>query len=89
MESPSLSALHINNKEVMAMVMAMVVTVERCAPLWANKHVILQSDNQAAVGIINKGSCKNPAIMEFLRRIFWLSAILNFRLTTVYIRGSY
>ena len=27
---------------------------------WANRHVIVPSDNQTAVGIINKGSTGNP-----------------------------
>ena len=48
------------------------------------KHVIIHSDSQAAVRIINKGSTKNPLIMGFLRRLFWLSAIYNFRITTRY-----
>ena len=51
------------------------------------KHVIIHSDSQAAVGIINKGSTKNPLIMGFLRRLFWLSAIYNCRITARYIKG--
>ena len=70
MELPSLSALHINYKEVMAMVVDVVPAVESLALLWVNKHDILQLDNQAAVGIINKGSSKNPVIMKSCTEYF-------------------
>ena len=83
-ESPAMSDLHINYKEVLAV----IFTAEHWAPpLWSCKHVIIHSDSQAAVGIINKGSTKNPLIMGFLRGLFWLSAIYNFRITTCYIKG--
>ena len=55
-----------NHKEVLAMAMA----AERWMPLWCNKHVILHCDKQAAVAIINKGSTRNPLIMNFLYRLF-------------------
>ena len=82
MESPVLSDLHINHKEVLAV----VVAAERWASSWANKHVIIQSDSQAAVGIINKGSTRSGFVMTWLRRLFWLSAIYNFRITARYIK---
>ena len=41
----------------------------------------------AAVAIINRGSCKQPMVMACLRRIFWLSAVFNFRLRAVYYPG--
>ena len=82
-ESPVLSALHINHKETLAVVLA----AERWAPQWVNRHVIIHSDSQAAVAIINKGSTCNSLIMGYLRRPFWLSAIFNFRITARYIKG--
>ena len=82
-ESPVLSALHINHKETLAVVLA----AERWAPQWVNRHVIIHSDSQAAVAIINKGSTCNSLIMGYLRRLFWLSAIFNFRITARYIKG--
>ena len=41
----------------------------------------------AAVAIINKGRCKNKVVMAFLRNLFWLSAVCNFRITAKYIPG--
>ena len=81
MESQILADLHINHKEVLAVVMA----AENWSSLWANKQVIIHSDNQTAVTIINKGTTRNPIVMFYLRRLFWYSAIFNFRITAKYI----
>ena len=56
---------------------------------WANHHVIIKCDNQAAIAMINKGSTPNPKVMVWLRDLFWLSAIYNFCITAVYIKGSH
>ncbi len=41
------------------------------------------------MGIINKGSAKHPLVMESLRRVFWLSAMYNFRMRAVYYPGRF
>ena len=75
--------MHINFKEAYAIYLA-----ARCwGSLWANQHVVIKSDNQAAVAMINKGTTANPQVMEWLRDLFWLSAIYNFRITASYIPG--
>ena len=76
--------MHINHKETWAVYLA----AERWAPCWANRHVIVPSDNHAALGIINKGSTGSPIIMQALRRLFWLSAVYNFQITAKYIPGQ-
>ena len=81
MGSRILADMHINHKEVLAVVMA----AENWSSLWANKHIIIHSDNQTAVTIINKGMTKNPIVMHYLRRLFWYFAIFNFRITAKYI----
>ncbi|MES9880284.1 MAG: reverse transcriptase domain-containing protein [Sedimenticola sp.] len=82
--SPAVQSLPINYKEVIALEPA----VSRWAETWRNKKVFVHSDNQAACAIINKGSCKHPVVMSSLRRIFWLSAVYNFRLKAVYYPGT-
>lgn len=72
--------LCINYKEVLALEPAVV----NWGHLWRNHKVIVYSDNQAAVAIINKGSCKDPVVMAALRRIFWSSAMHNFKLEAIY-----
>ena len=38
--------------------------------------------------IINRGTCKNPFVMKYLRRLFWLMVKFNFKLHAVYIPGE-
>ena len=83
LDIPEVRNLHINFKEVLALILA-----AKCwGKLWCNKHVIIQSDNTTAVSIINKGTTGNPIIMRYLREIFWLSAVYNFRITAKYLPG--
>ena len=80
---PSVSAFHINEKEVLAVVLA----AQRWAPLWQNKRVILYSDSSVTVACLNKGTSRNPVLMKCLRHLFWLSAAYNFHLTSRHIPG--
>lgn len=80
---PQVVAMHINYKELLAV----VVAATRWAPLWHNRRIYIMSDNQAAVGMINRGTAKHPLAMQALRWLFWLSAIHNFHLTARYIPG--
>lgn len=84
LDSPAWAHLHINHKETLAIILA----AKRWAPQWAHHRVIIHSDNQAAVQIINKGTTGNALIMEELRALFWLSALYNFHISCVYIEGS-
>ena len=82
---PWADSLHINFKEVLALEPA----VHQWAPYWCNKKVFVHCDNQAAVSIINKGSCNNSVVMNSLRTVFWLSVMYNFRLKAVYYTGRF
>ena len=83
MDNPAVRDLHINYKEVLAVVLA----AKQWGSKWCNQHVIIYSDSTTAVGIINKGTCRNPIVMHYLRELFWLSAIYNFRITASHIPG--
>ena len=80
----AVNELHINYKEVLALEPAVVAW----GHLWCNRKVYIHCDNQAAVAIINKGTSKNGLVMESLRRIYWASAVFNFRLKAVYYPGA-
>ena len=80
---PAVKNHHINFKEVLALEPA----VQRWAPLWRNRKVLVHTDNQTAAAIINKGSCRDKLTMASLRRIFWLSAVYNFRIYAIYLPG--
>ena len=75
--------LHINYKEVMTLEPAEAAW----GHLWRNRKVYVHCDNQAAVAIINNGTCRNNLVMDSLRRIYWASAIGNFRLKAIYYPG--
>ena len=82
-EIPSQLQANINYLELYAALHA----IRRWSPHWANCHVCLHTDNTQAMSFLNKGSCKNTTAMDWLREIFWLSAIYNFRLTSCHIKG--
>lgn len=76
--------LHINHLEVLALEPAARLWCES----WRNRSVTCYSDNQCAVGIINKGTTRNEKVMHSLRNVFWLSAVYNFKLKAIYYEGS-
>ena len=67
--------------------LAIYFAAKHWAPSWSGQHIVIHSDNTTAVSILNKGSCKNKVVMGFLRELFWLSAIYNFRITAKHIPG--
>ena len=77
-DNPSWSHLCINHKETIAIVLA----AKHWAPQWANHCVIIQSDNQAAVFIINKGTTDNDLIMGkvlFTFRVLVIRSLMRYR----------
>ena len=83
--TPQTASLPINYLEVLSLEIA----TRRWSNKWRNQLVYVHCDNITACTIINKGSCKHPIVMDSLRRIFWLSAIYNFRLRAVYYPGRF
>ena len=75
--------LHINYKEAICVVLAAI----RWASFWRNKTIHVFCDNTAAVAMLNKGTTKNPVMMQFLRQLFWLSATFNFRIKAFHVPG--
>ena len=63
---PTVANMHINFKEALSVLLA----ARRWGDTWAGKEVIVFSDNQAAVGMLNKGSTANPSMMHALRELF-------------------
>ena len=82
---PGTSEQHINFQETLALEPA----VARVGHKWRGHTVFVHCDNQATVGIINKGSSRNTVVMDSLRRIFWWSTMFDFRLRAVYIPGPH
>ena len=77
--------LHINEKELMTVVLA----AARWCHEWRNQRIYVFSDNTVTVAGVNKGTSRNPLIMECLRYLFWLSVTFNFHLRAIHIKGKY
>ena len=75
---------HINFKELAPVVLA----AQKWGPLWANKPVIVLSDNSTTEACVNRGSSRSVLLMKYLRHIFWLSVVFNFRLKAVHVLGE-
>ena len=80
---PLVADWHINDKEILAVVLAAHIWGSR----WANRCIYVFSDNMTTVSNINKGTSKNKVIMHYLRYLFWVSARFNFRLRARHIKG--
>ena len=61
---------------------------KKWGPLWANKPVIVLSDNSTTEACINRGSSRSVLLMKYLRHIFWLSVVFNFSLKAVHVLGE-
>lgn len=83
-DCPDVKDAHINHLEVLALEPAARLWGES----WRNRSVVCYSDNQCAVGIINKGSTRDKNVMRSLRNVFWLAAIYNFKLRAIYYEGE-
>ena len=81
---PTAASMHINFKEALSVLLA----ARRWGDMWTGKEVIVLSDNQAAVGMIKKGSTANPNMMHARRELFWWSAVYDFEPTVVYLPGE-
>ena len=80
---PEVASLHINFKEVLAIVHA----AQRWGHLWSNKRIIILTDSECAKAIIMKGTTRNDLIMKYLRQLFWVSVQFNFELECIHISG--
>ena len=81
---PEVAALHINYKEVMALVPAVCLW----GHTWRGQRVYVYCDNQAAVGIFNRGTAKDPLVMDALRNVFMASMVHDFRIHAIYYPGK-
>jgi hypothetical protein len=67
----------------------MLMAARKWGHRWAGMHVIVFSDNTAAISAINTGTARNDIVMVWLRELFWLSAKLSFRVTARHLPGKF
>ena len=80
-DQPAVASAHINLKETFTVLAAL----DRWKHDLRDKCIVVRSDNHTTISALNKGTCRNQQIMQWLREIFWLSATYNFRITARYI----
>ena len=56
-------------------------------PLWARKHVLFRSDNEAVVAILMTRTSKVPALMHLLRDLLLSAARWGFTFTAAHVPG--
>jgi len=66
-----------------------ILAARRWGSRWSNKRVCVKTDNTQAMTFINKGYCKNPLAMSWLRELFWLSVRYNFHLFSRHLPGQH
>ena len=64
-----------------------LIAARRWDASWANKRICVENDNMQALAFVNKGSCKNPIAMSWLRELFWLSVRHNFNIRARHLAG--
>ena len=74
---------NINIQELYPILMA----IRRWGHKWRDKKVVCFSDNTHVVCALNKGKSVNSYAMDFLRQLFWLTALFNCQLVAVHIPG--
>ena len=84
-ELPNLADMHINHKEAAAVVIA----ARQWGHQWEGKRVIFYMDNQAAIQMVNKGTTRDPIMMELLRELFWHTVQGNFIIVARYLKGQH
>ena len=80
-DHPDLTDAHINLKETFTVFLAL----HRWKWYLRDKWIVVHTDNHTTISALNKGTSRNPQVMQWLRSIFWLSATNNFRITARYI----
>lgn len=82
-DMPLVASLHINYKEICAVVKA----VDYWAPFWQGKTVIIHTDSVVTKAAINKGWSKNSYVNCLLRKMAWTCKV-NCKLKAVHVPGS-
>jgi len=75
---------HINTLELLTILCA----ARRWAHTWRGQHILVRSDNVAAVAAINNTSSRSPELLLLIKELYWLSVEFGFRLSSRHIAGK-
>ena len=80
---PAVAHQHINVKETMAALLALITW----APQLRDSKVVILTDNICTKATLNKGTCQNTFLMQYLRLLCSLSSLYNFQVFCNYVPG--
>ena len=79
-----LQSCHINELELFTVLLAL----RQWGPQPSHKWIVIYTDNTVTKSWLNKGTSRSERTMVWLREIFWLSVVHNFRVTSRYIQTT-
>ena len=82
-DQPAASPLHINFKEICAVVSA----VDRWAYKWRGKSVVIHTDSMVTKSVLKGGWCRNAYVNSLLRKLAFVCARLATTLTAMHVAG--
>lgn len=74
----------IATKELLPIVLACLLW----GKLWRNQCILVHSDNEAVVAVINSGYSKDNSLMQLLRCLFFIKAYFEISLSAIHIKGE-
>ena len=83
LDCPELVGSHINELELATVFIAL----SRWGSKLSGTHVRIRSDNMATVSALNKSTTRGPALMPWVREIFWLCVRYDITITSRHIPG--
>ena len=81
LDYPELQSSHINELEIFTVLLGL----RRWQACLSRRWIVIYTDNNVTKSWLKKGTRRSPHFISWLREIFWLSAVNNFRLTSRYI----
>jgi hypothetical protein len=81
---PSVKLASINVLELRMVLEA----ARRWGSRWRGSHILVRSDNVAAVQAINNGTTRCLELLDIVKELFWLSVRFSFRLSAAHIEGK-
>ena len=64
-----------------------LLAARRWCHMWRDTHIILYTDNTSSMSFVNKGTCRSPSAMVWLRELALLAMTFNFHITARHLRG--
>ena len=81
---PSLCQSHINVLELKTIIIA----AKRWGASWSGRHILVRSDNMAAVAAINNTTSRSADLLKIVKELFWLAVEFNFKLSAKFLPGK-